>query len=37
MTVVDAGDVPALFIVAVASAILTPQSRGTDATHRTAA
>ena len=29
-----AGDVPALFIVAVALAILTPRSRGTDATHR---
>jgi hypothetical protein len=32
-----AGDVPALFIVAVALAILTPQSRSTDATHRSAA
>ena len=32
-----AGDVPALFIVAVALAILTPKSRSTDATHPTAA
>jgi hypothetical protein len=32
-----AGDVPALFIVALALAILTPRSRGADATHRTAA
>jgi len=32
-----AGDVPALFIVAVALAILTPRSRSTDATHRSAA
>ena len=32
-----AGDVPALFIVAVALAILMPRSRGTDATHRSAA
>jgi len=31
------GDVPALFIVALALAILTPRSRGADATHRTAA
>ena len=37
MTVVDAGDVPALFIVAVALAILTPRSQDTDATYRTAA
>jgi hypothetical protein len=32
-----AGDVPALFILAVALAILTPRSPGTDATHRSAA
>jgi len=32
-----AGDVPALFIVAVALAILTPRSRGTDAIHHSAA
>jgi hypothetical protein len=32
-----AGDVPALFIVAVALAILTPQARGLDATRRSAA
>jgi len=32
-----AGDVPALFIVAVALAILTPRSPGTDATRRSAA
>ena len=32
-----AGDVPALFIVAVALTILMPRSRGTDATHRIAA
>ena len=31
------GDVPALFIMAVALAILTPRSQGTDAAHRTAA
>jgi hypothetical protein len=32
-----AGDVPALFVIAVALAVLTPRSRGTDATLRTAA
>jgi hypothetical protein len=32
-----AGDVPALFVVAVALAILTPRSRGTEATHRSTA
>ena len=32
-----AGDVPALFIVAAALAILAPRSRGADATRRTAA
>ena len=31
------GDVPALFVVAVALAFLTPRSRGTDTTHRGAA
>jgi hypothetical protein len=31
-----AGDVPALFIVAIALAILTPRSLGTNATHRSA-
>jgi hypothetical protein len=32
-----AGDVPALFIVALALAVSTLRSRGTDATHRSAA
>src|SRR3954447_9908089 len=32
-----AGDVPALFIVAIALAILTPRARGLDATRRSAA